>query len=291
MDISTGNWFSYLRNEVLTEGIRDIGLPEFVIDRIEEAMPNASEKAKMYIGNNWKASVGSMRGAYTPNNLKYVLVTKLIDDYGDYVQLEDPKQRMANPVARTVEPYKSIAGIPLQRAAYDDERIKQAEQVSFVLINLRNAVGKPMGTWRKAFMKGIKALSKAGIPSEQVESTKEYLANFYQDNFDMWWNNYDQLITFLNDDPTNYELIKGEGSLREANAYAQQYFLDRENPEQVLHQFDDGSYWYDLQTSTCSVEASRMGHCGDTPEGSLYSLRKKQSKKKRLVLLCDNRSR
>lgn len=280
MDISTGNWFEYLREEVLTEGLRDIGLPEFVIDRIEEAMPNASEKAKMYIGNNWKKSVGSMRGAYTPNNLKYVLVTKLIDDYGDYVQLEDPRQRMANPVARTVEPYDSSAIRTKPRQAYSDERIKQAEQVSFVLINLRNAVGKPMGTWRKAFMKGIKALSKAGIPSEQVESTKEYLANFYRDNFDMWWNNYDQLITFLNDDPTNYELIKGEDSLREANAFAQQYFLDRENPEQVLHQFDDGSYWYDLQTSNCSVEASRMGHCGDTPEGTLYSLRKKQSKRR-----------
>jgi len=279
MDISTGNWFEYLREEVLTEGIRDIGLPEFVIDRIEEAMPNASEKAKMYIGNNWKKSVGSMRGAYTPNNLKYVLVTKLIDDYGDYVQLEDPRQRMANPVARTVEPLDTD-NMSKPRQSYDDERIKQAEQVSFVLINLRNAVGKPMGTWRKAFMKGIKALSKAGIPSEKVESTKEYLANFYRDNFDMWWNGYDDLITFLNDDPTNYELIKDQDSLREANAFAQQYFLDRENPEQVLHQFDDGSYWYDLQTSNCSVEASRMGHCGDTPEGSLYSLRKKQSKRR-----------
>ena len=60
MNISTGNWFEYLREEVLTEGIRDIGLPEFVIDRIEEAMPNASEKAKMYIGNNWKKSLGSI---------------------------------------------------------------------------------------------------------------------------------------------------------------------------------------------------------------------------------------
>ena len=78
MDISTGNWFEYLREEVLTEGIRDIGLPEFVIDRIEEAMPNASEKAKMYIGNNWKKSTGSMRGAFTQNNLKYVLVTNTL---------------------------------------------------------------------------------------------------------------------------------------------------------------------------------------------------------------------
>ena len=133
MDISTGNWFEYLREEVLTEGLRDIGLPEFVIDRIEEAMPNASEKAKMYIGNNWKASVGSMRGAYTPNNLKYVLVTKLIDDYGDYVQLEDPRQRMANPVARTMEPFDINKGTNAPRVAYDDERINKPNKLVLFL--------------------------------------------------------------------------------------------------------------------------------------------------------------
>ena len=54
MDISTGSWFEYLREEVLTEGLRDIGLPESVVDFIESAMPNAPEKAKMYAGNQWK---------------------------------------------------------------------------------------------------------------------------------------------------------------------------------------------------------------------------------------------
>ena len=41
MDISTGNWFEYLREEVLTEGLRDIGLPESVVDYIETAMPGS----------------------------------------------------------------------------------------------------------------------------------------------------------------------------------------------------------------------------------------------------------
>ena len=54
MDISTGSWFEYLREEVLTEGLRDIGLPESVVDFIESAMPNAPEKAKIYAGNEWK---------------------------------------------------------------------------------------------------------------------------------------------------------------------------------------------------------------------------------------------
>ena len=80
MDISTSNWFGYLREEVLTEGLRDIGLPEFVVDYLEDAMDNASEKAKMYIANNWKKSYGRMSGAYTPNNLKYEVVSFLVDD-------------------------------------------------------------------------------------------------------------------------------------------------------------------------------------------------------------------
>ena len=45
MEIYTDNWFKYVRENVLAEGLRDIGLPEFVIDYLEDAMPDASEKA------------------------------------------------------------------------------------------------------------------------------------------------------------------------------------------------------------------------------------------------------
>ncbi len=80
MDISTGNWFEYLNEEVrLTEGVRDIGLPEYVIDYIEEAMPNASEKAKTFAGHAWKKQK-LPRGT----GLQFELVNKLIDDYGDF---------------------------------------------------------------------------------------------------------------------------------------------------------------------------------------------------------------
>ena len=85
MDIATGNWFSYLNENILTEGLRDIGLPEFVVDYLEEAMPNASEKAKVYIGKNWKGSKGQTRGTFMITNLQYEMVDKLVRDYGDYV--------------------------------------------------------------------------------------------------------------------------------------------------------------------------------------------------------------
>ena len=39
MSYATDKWFDYLRNDVLTEGLRDLGLPEVVIDRIESTPP------------------------------------------------------------------------------------------------------------------------------------------------------------------------------------------------------------------------------------------------------------
>ena len=279
MEIYTDNWFKYLREEVLTEGLRDIGLPEFVIDYLEDAMPDASEKAKVYIAKNWKESIGGMAGAYTPNNLKYEIVSYLIDNaLRDYVQAPGDKVDQ-EPVARTITPF-SVGEPERKREMYDEERLKQNEQVKFVIINLRNTVGRPMGTWRKAFMKAVKALSKAGLPSEKVESIKEYLRSLYNKNFHYWLNKYSELVDFLNDDATNYEMIKGVEDINEAEKIAIQYLENKEDPEFIMHVFDDGSYWYNLDVSSCDVEASRMGHCGSDSRGVLVSLRKRKDKRR-----------
>ena len=229
MDISTDSWFEYLREEVLTEGLRDIGLPEFVIDYLEDAMPNASEKARMYIANNWKKARGGMSGAFTPNNLKWEVAKFLIDDmFKNYVITNNSYERggpdlySRDPVAREVPPYD--INIPrAQREEYDDERLALNKRVAFVIANIRNTMDKPQGTWRKAFMKAVKGLSKAGMPSEKAESLKEYLRSLYGKNFHFWMNQYSELVDFLNDDPTNYELIKDEYSISDANRKALEY--------------------------------------------------------------------
>ena len=168
MDISTGSWFKYLREEVLTEGLRDIGLPEYVVDFIEEAMPSSPEKAKVYTGNGWKK-------AFTTDNvqnLQFTAVNHLIDQYGDYVQKQSGSDDPIAPLqARTGTPYGTADDGSFKHVEYDDEMIKRSEQVKFVIQNIKNVLAKPMGTWPKAFKKAVKALSKAGIPSEKVEST------------------------------------------------------------------------------------------------------------------------
>ena len=272
MSISTGNWFEYLREEVLTEGLRDIGLPESVVDYIENAMADSPEKSKMYAGNQWKETIlppGYAREAqeYWNTFMSNVFASKL-------ARTEDNKI-----VARTVPAY-DINNPSKQRVPYDDEQIKQNERIAFVVQNVSNALAKPEGTWRKTFMKALKGLSKAGVPSETVESIKEELDATISRSFSMWWRRFDQLFAWLNDEPTNYEMIKGESNIDNAYGIALEDLRSKENPDQIMHQFDDGFYWYDLRTSNCSIEAERMGHCGSDSRGSLVSLRRRQDKRK-----------
>jgi hypothetical protein len=276
MDIATGNWFEYLREEVLTEGLRDIGLPEFVVDFIEEAMPTSPEKAKVYAGNEWKKSMttGNLQ------TLQFTAVNYLIDQYGDYV-IADKLGREGQPTDVAARAYKpDTSDSEHENKFLSKEEGEQAKQIKFVIQNLKNVLAKPMGAWRKAFMKAVKALSKAGIPSEKVESTQEYLKLLLQQEFRNWWYRYDLLFAWLNSEPTNYEYIKGEESLRHAYAVAQDDLNNREDPEYIIHTFDDGSYWYNLDVSNCAVEGERMGHCGSDSRGVLVSLRKKKGKRK-----------
>jgi len=278
MEIYTDNWFKYVRENVLAEGLRDIGLPEFVIDYLEDAMPDASEKARMYIANGWKISRGTIAGYYTTESFRYEVLSFLIKQLDEYVIKQH--QSVGDDIEARTLPSYNMDEPEKEREMYDDERIKQNEKVKFVIQNIRNAVGKPMGQWRKAFMKAVKGLSKAGLPSEKVESIKEYLRSIYTKAFHQWLNQYTELVSFLNDDATNYELIKDEYSIQDAQEYAERYLRNQENPELIMHTFDDGYYWYNLDKSSCDVEAQRMGHCGQDSRGVLVSLRKKQGKRR-----------
>ena len=286
MQKSTDMWFRYLsERQTLTEGLRDIGLPEYVIDYIETAMPEAPEKSKVLMGNLWKNDKEYGHGL---KQLQFDIVNNMINEYNDYVIASklDGEGKPEDVDTRTIAPL-DMSDVSKQRAEYDDERIEQGKRVKFVVQNVKNGVAKPFGTWRKMLMKAVKALSKAGIPSEKVETTKEDLNEMLQSRFRNWWNAYDLVAAFLNDDPTNYELAKdaidSESKTYDANELlniARNYLNNKEDPENIMHEFDDGSYWYNLQTSNCPVEGERMGHCGADGRGVLVSLRKKKGKRR-----------
>tara|TARA_R110002051_G_scaffold233135_2_gene294712 strand:- start:2127 stop:3848 length:1722 start_codon:yes stop_codon:yes gene_type:complete len=50
-------------------------------------------------------------------------------------------------------------------------------------------------------------------------------------------------------------------------------------PDQIMHEFSNGMFWYDLGTDQCDFEAKEMSHCGATDNGSLISLRKKVNRR------------
>ncbi len=283
MDISTGSWFEYLREEVLTEGLRDIGLPESVVDFIEAAMPQAPEKAKTYAGNEWKKWELPRNGrTFAQNNWGGFMERTFKDE----IQAIAPEDRSPGSIenyrARTMTPYYvgGVDGKPVVRKEYDDEMIEQNKRIVFVAQNIANVLAKPSGAWRKAFMKAVKALSKAGVESEKVEKVKEELAATMLREFKGWWYNYDKLFAWLNDEPTNYEMIKGEDDINTALNIAKEELENKEDPDMVIHQFDNGLYWYNLNTYNCSIEGERMGHCGSDSRGVLVSLRERKEKRK-----------
>ena len=279
MDISTGSWFKYLREEVLTEGLRDIGLPERIVDFIENAMPNAPEKAKTYAGNQWKDH--TLPSGYTHDVLKKRWRSFMEEEFGNEIQITNDSDGTTKVDARTITPYSVDRNIgPQERKMYDDETIDRNKKIAFVVQNVNAAWGKPAGTWRKSFMKAVKALSKAGVKSEKVEKVKEWLQTYMMQEFRSWYSQYDMLFSWLNDEPTNYELIKNEDNIDSAYNTAREDLENREEPENVIHEFPDGSYWYNLNVSNCDVEGERMGHCGSDSRGVLVSLRKRKEKRK-----------
>lgn len=82
------------------------------------------------------------------------------------------------------------------------------------------------------------------------------------------------IMRLLAEDPQSYNDLREEDGLRMAGRAAQE-ILD--NPpkaeEQVIHEFDNGYFWYDIRSHACNFEAKKMGHCGSGDYGQLYSLR------------------
>lgn len=51
--------------------------------------------------------------------------------------------------------------------------------------------------------------------------------------------------------------------------------LDIKEGQRLIHTFEDGYYWLDLDTNKCGDEGGAMGHCGNTSANTLLSLRDK----------------
>lgn len=281
------SWRSSILSEsnplLLNEGIFDIGLPASVAEAINRDFEGVPEKGKTMIGNLYKNQVFNLltRGYSMPL-------------MNDVVHFSD---QIVESTLDLFNDDKALDKLP----AEDKEKLTQ------FLKNVRNTIiaeapsnlgSSGFGSWRTKvgdIQKAIKMVKKGysrGIINKLIgdtTATKAYPEMFEilaEDIYDDYARAIGQMTldvqTWLKSHPDEYKKIPK--IIEDSNyypdtaliKYAQNWLADVEQEEQKIHTFDDTSYWYDLRTDSCPIEADRMGHCGgDGRATTLFSLRYK----------------
>ena len=126
----------------------------------------------------------------------------------------------------------------------------------------------------------MKRLTKLGLNEKTTGFVKEVLDNAIEQAWMQFKIRFNDVFTFLNMHPDNIRIISDIENMADADSKAEEEIAEQESPDQILHTFADGSYWYDLETSNCDLEGERMGHCGAAQSGgTMYSLRKPEGKR------------
>ena len=128
----------------------------------------------------------------------------------------------------------------------------------------------------------VKKLKKAGLTEKAEASDKVFV-----DAMVKWAEKFvmpelEPILQAVAEDPDDYQSIlkfveprKDKTKLRAAAIKAKRLLArELEAPQNVVHKFDNGYYWYDIKSDACTIEGQKMGHCGKgLAEGNLYSLR------------------
>jgi hypothetical protein len=240
MSFATDKWFQHIRGELLTEGLADIGLDEMIQREIEAKMPEASEKGRMWVGTAWKSLDGNRISNYS-----------WFEGY------------LINALAQHIPTFK-----------------REDNNILLDLISVYTT--QPVGKWPKAKRKFARNSLRFKAPNRETSQVILDLKVLEQRTWNWFSSRIENVITTLNQNPNNYDMIKTipPSDYTAAEEVCFDYQQTREDPEQVINTFEDGSYWYDLDTYQCEMEGNRMGHCGTDQRGTLYSLRKKDPGKK-----------
>ncbi len=256
MSFASDKWFKHIREEILTEGLGDIGLSEDNVNRIRMDLPDASEKARVWVGNALKAyyfqgyvSDLSVSLSRASSRDKYYLV-KMIQ-FAEMSRVDF----LIKKGDREFEPYNDL---------------------------VRTYLTRPIKEWTKAKRSFAKQRDKFSTSDEVFQEALSRLEKVEGYAWMEFTSRIEDVLKTINENPNNYTFIKGipPTDLRAAQQICYEYQQNKEDPDQILHVFEDGSYWYDLQSSRCKVEGERMGHCGSDQRGNLYSLRKKDKGKR-----------
>ena len=128
-----------------------------------------------------------------------------------------------------------------------------------------------------------KLLKKLNAPDKAIKQLESYLDYRMSRGTNSLQHIYAPIIQLLAEDPAYYDELREEivasrkppGShLRVASDIARDVMSSPPKAEdQVIHEFDNGYFWYDIRSHACDFEGKKMGHCGRGEQGQLYSLR------------------
>ena len=135
----------------------------------------------------------------------------------------------------------------------------------------------------------VKKLKKAGLTEKAEASDKVFVDAMVKWTQKFAMPDIETIIKAVVEDPDDFQTIlkfaesKREKTKLSAAAVQAKWLLEREpeDPQNVVHKFNNGYYWYDIKSDVCTLEGQKMGHCGKgLAGGNLYSLRSPSGTKK-----------
>lgn len=247
----SNKWKEY----VLQEGVEDIGLPpevaHYLRQQNEEHGP-VENKHLTWIGNLLKAF--KSRNIYNAGTHQTI-----VDDIigrGGWPDTPEGEEAWANAVGFVNDWYIDHSGHRGLPTLADLKALKK---------------------------RGRKMLKKRGATDVMLRQWDSYLDNRVMRAANSLKAYFTPIMQLLAEDPASYAELRAEVAKEEQEPWrglrvASKIARDTlDNPvkqeEQVIHTFDNGYFWYDIQSHACDFEAKKMGHCGRGERGQLYSLR------------------
>ena len=170
MSFATDKWFRHVREELLTEGLGDIGLSEDNVNRIRMELPDASEKGRVWVGSALK-------------------------DYGTRTT-HGPRIRLR---AQIREDYKDI------EEAYKDKF--QKGDFNILTQYMKVISGQPIKKWPKAKKSFIKNSRKLGVSDAIINTITLFADEVEGKVFSEFASRLHIIFVTLNHNPNKYEII------------------------------------------------------------------------------------
>ena len=269
----TNNWKEFL----LQEAIEQTGLPLEVVAMIRDLsneLGSVPEKILTSLGT----MVRSHSSWATPTIIDWINPS------------DDDNKFRSTPAITELQYILYDPSKPRSERTAEDKAFRKEMDEEFIYPLIAGASGRSpdnpqlvnildTNRYRKKY---VKKLKKAGLTEKAEASDKVFV-----DAMTKWAEKFvmpelEPIIKAVAEDPDDYQSIlkfveprKDKTKLRAAAIKAKSLLArEPEDPQNVVHKFNNGYYWYDIRSDACTLEGQKMGHCGEgLAEGNLYSLR------------------